>query len=104
MPAKERKPPAMPHTLVRITIGDFAQWKAVFEEGAALRKAYGSKGLTAYRNSEKPNEVVIVAEYEDLDKARQMFQSAELREIMQRAGVSGPPEVSFLDEVGQYPA
>lgn len=94
----------MPYTLVRITVEDFAKWKPVFDEAAALRKAYGSKGVRVFRSVDKPNEVVLVAEYEDLEKARQLFQSQEFREATKRAGVSGPPEVNFLDEVDRLPA
>jgi len=94
----------MTYTLVRITVEDFAKWKAVFDEAATLRKAYGSKGVRVFRSAEKPNEAVLLAEYEDADRARQMFQSQEFREATKRAGVVGPPEVSFLDEVDQLPA
>jgi hypothetical protein len=34
----------------------------------------------------------------------QMFQSQEFRDATARAGVKGPPEVSFLDEVVSLPA
>ena len=94
----------MIYTLVRITFEDFDTWKAVFDEAATLRKAYGSKGVRVFRSAEKPNEAVIIGEYEDADKARQMFQAQEFREATKRAGVVGPPEVTFLDEVGQLPA
>jgi hypothetical protein len=40
-----------------------------------------------------------LAKYEDREKARQMFQSQEFRDATKRAGVSGSPEVTFLDEV-----
>jgi heme-degrading monooxygenase HmoA len=94
----------MTFTLVRLTVEDFAKWKPVFDEAAALRKSYGSKGVQVFRNHDNPNGVVLVAEYEDLEKARQLFQSQEFREAIKRAGVSGPPEVTFLDEVDQLPA
>ena len=94
----------MPYTLVRVTFQDFAKWKAVFDEAGTLRKAYGSQGVRVFRNVDKSNEAVIVGEYEDLEKARQLFQSPEFREATQRAGLSGPPDVSFLDEVERLPA
>jgi len=94
----------MIYTLVRITFEDFDKWKAVFDEAATLRKAYGSKGVRVLRSADKPNEAVLIGEYEDADKARQMFQSPEFREATKRAGVVGLPEVSFLDEVDRLPA
>jgi quinol monooxygenase YgiN len=56
-------------------------------------------GVRAFSKSDSPNEVVILGEYADKGQAMQMFQSQEFRAATQRAGVKGPPEVTFLDEV-----
>ena len=90
---------AMTYVLVRFTVEDLAKWKPVFEEAAALRKSFGSVGVRAFSKADSPNEVVVLGEYADKGKAMQMFQSQEFREATQRAGVKGPPEVTFLDEV-----
>jgi heme-degrading monooxygenase HmoA len=94
----------MPYALVRITFEDFEKWKAVFDEAASLRQSYGSKGVRVSRNLDQPNEVVTVGDYEDLKRARQLFQSPEFWAATQRAGVIGRPEVSFLEEVERLPA
>ena len=89
----------MIHVLVRFTVEDLAKWKPVFEEAAALRKNFGSMGVRAFSKADSPNEVTILGEYADKEKAMQMFQSQEFREATARAGVKGPPEVTFLNEV-----
>ena len=89
----------MTYVLVRFTVEDLTKWKPVFEEAAALRKSFGSVGVRAFSKADSPNEVVVLGEYADNGKAMQMFQSQEFREATQRAGVKGPPEVTFLDEV-----
>ncbi|MDP1778695.1 MAG: hypothetical protein Q8K73_00315 [Anaerolineales bacterium] len=94
----------MTYVLVRITVEDLAKWKPVFEEASALRKNFGSMGVRAYSKTDSPNEVVILGEYADKEKAMQMFQSQEFREATARAGVKGLPEVSFLDEIVNLPA
>lgn len=94
----------MLHVIVRVTFEDYEKWKSVFDEAGSLRKAYGSKGVRVFRNMEKPNEALIFGEYEDLEKVRQLFQSQEFREATRRAGVSGPPEVLFLEQVDQLAA
>ncbi|MBI5301947.1 MAG: cyclase [Chloroflexi bacterium] len=94
----------MPYVLVQVKFEDYAKWKSGFAEAGTLRKAYSSKGVRVFRNTAKPNEAVIVGEYQDLERARQLFQSAEFRQATQRAGVVGTPEVTFLDEVDQLPA
>ena len=89
----------MIHVLVRFSVEDLAKWKPVFEEAAALRKNFGSMGVRAFSKADSPNEVTILGEYADKEKAMQMFQSQEFREATARAGVKGPPEVTFLNEV-----
>ena len=89
----------MTFVLVRFSVEDLAKWKPVFEEAAGLRKNFGSMGVRAFSKADSPNEVVILGEYADKEKAMQMFQSQEFREATARAGVKGAPEVTFLDEV-----
>lgn len=89
----------MVNTLVRITVTNFDEWQRVFEEAADLRAAYGSRGVTVYRNIDRPDEAILLADYEDLDRARQLFQSPEFREAISKAGVIGRPEVTFLRSI-----
>ena len=57
-----------------------------------------------FRSSGKPNDLILLAEYEDAARARRLFQSAEFREVTQRAGVPALPEVTMADPVHQVPA
>jgi quinol monooxygenase YgiN len=94
----------MLHVIVRVTFENYEKWKPVFDEAASLRREYGSRGVRVFRNMDKPNEALIFGEYEDLEKVRQLFQSPGFREATKRAGVSGPPEVIFLEQVDELPA
>ena len=94
----------MTYVLVRLSVEDLAKWKPVFEEAASLRKSFGSMGVRAFSKADSPNDVVILGEYADKEKAMQMFQSQEFRDATQRAGVKGPPEVTLLNEVISLPA
>jgi hypothetical protein len=42
--------------------------------------------------------VVLLLEWDDLDRARRFAQSADLRQPMQRAGVADRPDLYFLDQ------
>lgn len=94
----------MTHVLVRLTVEDLAKWQPVFEEAASLRQEFGSRGVRVFSLAANPNEVMILGEYEDEEKARQMFQSQEFREATKRAGVIGIPDVAFLNQVVDLPA
>ena len=88
----------MAHILVRHKVADFDKWKSVFDEHSTMRKDNGSKGGVVFRSSDDPNEVVVLLEWENLEKARQFVQSEDLKQAMQRAGVTDPPSITFLDE------
>jgi heme-degrading monooxygenase HmoA len=70
----------------------------MYDEHGATRKASGSAGGRVFRSADNPNEVVILLEWDDLEKARQFAQSEDLRQTMQRAGVVDQPDVYFLNE------
>ncbi len=89
----------MPSVLVRHKVEDYDKWRAVFYQHGSTREASGSQGARILRNAKDPNELVIMLEWDDLERARQFFQSEELRQRMQRAGVIGQPVVEFLEDV-----
>ena len=82
----------MSHVLVRITVRDYAKWRSVFDQVSNLRK------------TDSPNEVTLLFEWPDLEKARQYFQSDALRQAMQRAGVQGRPDITYLDSAERLAA
>jgi len=95
----------MPYVLIRHKIEDYAKWRPEYDEhGASRRKASGCKGTHVFRNSENPNEIVILLEWDELENARQFIQSEDLREAMQRAGVADQPDIYILDDAGRTSA
>lgn len=89
----------MPYMMVRHKVKDYAKWKQVFDEHGATRKTSGSKGGHLFRNADDPSELIILFEWDDLKKARQLAQSEDLRKAMERAGVSDKPDIFFLEEI-----
>ncbi len=87
----------MPYILIRHKVKDYTEWKPVFDEHGATRKASGSKGGYLLRNIDDANEVVIFMEMDDLEKARQLVQSEDLRQAMEQSGVADQPDIYFLD-------
>lgn len=83
---------------IRHRVEDFARWKEVYDNHAAARQAGGATD-EAYvmRNVDDPNEVTLLLGWSDGEKARAFTQSASLKEAMQDASVTGPPEVRFLE-------
>jgi heme-degrading monooxygenase HmoA len=94
----------MASVVIRHKVADYATWKPLYDGGAATRRANGSNGSRLFRNATDPNEILVVFEWDDLDRARLFIQSDELREGMARAGVVGQPDVWFLEETDKSSA
>ncbi len=88
----------MAYILVQQSVEDYEKWKSLFDEDGPIRQAGGSKGGIVLRNSDDPNHITILLEWDSLANARAFASSDELRERMQRAGVTSAPDVYFLDE------
>ena len=88
----------MPYLLVRHKVADYEQWKAVFDAHSVTRQANGSRGGQLFRNASDPNELVVLFEWDVLERARQFAQSEDWRAVMQRAGVVDHPTIYFLKD------
>ena len=86
----------MPSLLIRHHVADYDAWKAVFDEHELTRRANGSRGGRLFHSSTDPNEVLLLLEWDDLDRARLFADSDDLREVMARAGVTDHPDIWFL--------
>ena len=91
----------MPYALFIAKVEDYKKWKSLFDKHAATRTAGGSKGGHVFRSPDDPNEVVVLLEWDTLQKARRFSQSEDLRERMQEAGVIGQPDIYFLKVAGK---
>lgn len=94
----------MPYLLVRHDVKDYATWKRHYDEHAATRKRSGSKGAHLYRSSNKPNEVVMLFEWDNAKNMKAFAESDDLKKTMEKAGVVGMPDVFFLEEIERQPA
>jgi len=92
----------MAHILVRYKVKDFAMWRKIFQEHAAFRKQQGSQGSRVLQNADDPNDVAILLDWDTMEKARAFTESRNLIETMERAGVTGPPEITFLHSAGSF--
>ena len=81
---------------IRHKVADFSKWKPVYDSHYRFVRRPASPEVHLLRNVDDPNEVVILAEIEDLEKARDFAASSDLREKMQESGVVDRADVYFL--------
>ena len=86
----------MMHMLIRHKVADFAKWKPVYDAHLSARQKAGLNEEHLFRNADDPNEVLLLFSTEDFDKAKAFTASADLRQAMEKSGVSDKPDVYFL--------
>jgi quinol monooxygenase YgiN len=89
----------MASMLVQHKVKDFAAWKNVYDSVADLRASNGELSDKIYRDASNPNSLTVIFKWDSLANAQKYANSPELKTAMEKAGVEGPPNIFFLNEV-----
>lgn len=82
---------------VRHTVADYEKWRPFFDADETRRRAAGAKGINQlYRDTDDPNTITLVMEWDNAENARKFVDDPALREVMQKAGVIGMPAVRAI--------
>jgi hypothetical protein len=84
---------------VKHPVREYGAWKRTYDALASVRKNMGVTGAAVYRDASEPNLIVVTHQFSDLDAASKFAHSDELRTAMMNAGVSGPPEIWYCQDV-----
>lgn len=88
----------MSHVLIRHKVADYGQWKPAYDAHAQARKAAGCTGDLVMRDEDDPNMVTVLLDWNTPSAAHAFAASADLKKVMQKAGVQGAPEIRFLND------
>jgi quinol monooxygenase YgiN len=89
----------MAYVLVRHKVEDYNKWKTVYDGHENTRKKSGCKGARLFNVKDNSNEVVALFEWDSIENAKKFAGSQDLKETMQKAGVSDIPDVFFLEQI-----
>ena len=89
----------MVNVLVRHKVQDFERWKGTFDSFLNMRKAGGELNYRIFHQHGNASEIVLLLDYSTLEAAKEFMASDGLKKAMAEAGVSGSPDITFLDEV-----
>ena len=88
----------MVRLFVRINVADYETWRGVYDQFYGQRVDMGVLGAAAFQLVDDPNDVTVWHDFETDEVARAFVSSDALRNVMQRAGVQGEPQIWFTTE------
>ena len=80
-------------------VSDFSAWKRAYDEFAPFRNEMGVTGDSVHRDASDPNVVTVTHAFNSLDAATAFASSDDLKSAMMDAGVVGPPDIWFAEDV-----
>ena len=83
--------------IVSLKVADFDDWKATFDAHASAREEAGINAK-AYQNIDDPNNPIAIGTASSKEEFLAFFTTPEIQEDQKKAGILGPPEVTFLEE------
>jgi hypothetical protein len=86
----------MTYMIARQKVADFATWKRVFDSHASAQEESGLRVERVLRNVDEPNDVFVLFEVTDVEKARGFVSSPDVPDAKRRSGVVGETEIVFL--------
>jgi len=89
----------MIYLMVHHEVADYTAWKSVFDSSLDWRTRNGEHTCRIFRGVQNPNELTLLFEWENFDKARAFMASDELKSRMAKAGVKSTPQIQYLTEM-----
>jgi len=89
----------LPAIIVKHPVRDYATWRKSYDAFDDFRKKSGIVGHAVNQEAGHPNQVIVYHQAKDPETLRRFVESPELKDAMEKAGVSGPPEIHFVRSV-----
>ena len=87
----------------RHTVKNYENWKRVYDQFGSTRKEKGVTGASVHRDANDPHIIFVTHQFKNLNAATAFANSEELKSAMGKAGVAGPPEIWFTNDIEQTP-
>jgi heme-degrading monooxygenase HmoA len=85
--------------MIQQKVKSSSEWKKVYDSVAGLRVSNGQLSDQVFQDATDPTKVTVIIKWNSMANAQKWAQSPEMKAAMEKAGVEGAPNVSFLNEV-----
>jgi quinol monooxygenase YgiN len=86
------------YVLIIHEVKDYQAWKIIFDQAANIRRDAGERSYQVLKYENNPNQIVHFSVWTSLQDARAFFESPQLVEIREKAGVKHP-EFIYLEQL-----
>lgn len=90
----------MPAAIITHAVEDYDRWVAAYDSADDFRRSAGVVGHSVNRYVDDPSRVIVYHQAETFKELRDFLTSAELTTLMQKTGVSSPPDITY--HLGDY--
>ena len=89
----------MPQAIARVKVEDYDRFIATFStRGSEKRREHGCRGVRVFRVLGDRQQIVNVFDW-DRSGIEAFMADPEVPEVMQAAGLQGPPEFTYVEQV-----
>jgi hypothetical protein len=89
---------------VRHRVGDYNQWKQVYDETAEYKRHQGWKRYRLFQVAGDRGDLIVMEQFATVEQARDYAGSEFLQKALAKAGVVGAAEILVLDGLEEGPA
>lgn len=84
---------------IRHSVADFDTWKAGYDAHESGRTEHGCRRAVVGKVAGSNNDLLVVLSFDDLGSAESFASDPALKDAMADAGVQGPPEITFSEQI-----
>lgn len=78
-------------------VSDYAKWRTAFDSDKSKQESSGLTNPHVCQAVSNPNDVTVMFDMSDAEKAKAFLASKDLQSTMKKAGVKGRPDISLLN-------
>lgn len=86
------------YLVIQHTVGDYDDWKPVFDGGEPVRTRHGCTGHEIYRGDDAGNDLTIMLDFRSREAGEAFMADPELRQHMDEGGVMSEPRTMWVTQ------
>lgn len=81
---------------IRHSVADYGAWKKGYDSYAPTQKKMGVFFQAVYQSTNNPNDVTVIHDFHNVEKAKAFAASPDLKTTMGKLGVTGEPQIWYV--------